>query len=306
MRTLTGILLLAAVGAAAPYKSDKAPAKTARADLVKLGDLQLRITYPEGRAKCPVLLFSHGLWGSRRGYEPLATYWASNGYVCIQPDHPDSRALGRMERRDAMRHWKTRPQQVTLILDKLTEIEKLVPALKERLDKERIGMGGHSYGAHTAQLLAGVRPLGGRHKLADPRIKAFVWLSPQGEGGLFEKRSWEGVKPPVMVISGSRDASPLDPTHTGEWRLGAWRNLPAADGTRILVFVDGMHHGFGGISGVAWPGAGPRNDDQVRLTQQVSLAFFDAHVRGNSQAAEWLASGAAKKAYGLKLRYERK
>ena len=306
MRIPAGILLLAAVTLAAPYKSGMGPAKTARADLVKLGELQLRVTYPEGRAKCAVILFSHGLYGSRRGYEPLATFWASHGYVCIQPDHPDSRALGRMERQDTMRQWKKRPQQVSLIIDRLAEIEKLVPALRDRLDRRRIGMGGHSYGAHTAQLLAGVKPRFGRHQLADPRIKAFLWLSPQGEGGLFDERSWEGVRAPVMLISGSKDQSPLNPKHDAEWRLGAWHHLPASDSRRILVFVDSMHQGFGGISGVAWPGAGPRNDDQVKLTRQVSLAFFDAYVRGESQAAEWLASGAAKQAYGLKLRYERK
>ena len=74
----------------------------------------------------------------------------------------------------------------------------------------------------------------------------------------------------------------------------------------MLVFVDGMHHGFGGISGVAWAGAGPRNDDQVRLTQDVSLAFLNAHVLGDEKAKAWLVSDAAKTSYNLTLRYERK
>ena len=55
-----------------------------------------------------------------------------------------------------------------------------------------------------------------------------------------------------------------------------------------------------------WPGAGPRNEDHVRIVQQTCLAFLDAHVRGDEAAKKWLASDAPGKSWKSKVRYERK
>lgn len=308
MRPLAFLLLaiasVCAGEAKGPYAADQGPHKVGRIDLVKLGDLQLRITYPQGKQRSPVILFSHGLWGSRRGYTPLTSYWASYGYVCIQPDHPDSRLLGRMPRAQATRGWSKRPRQIKRILDSFEAIEKSAPKLKGRLDQTRVGVGGHSFGAHTSQLIAGVKPVFGKQDFQDDRVKAILLLSPQGEGGLFGRDSWKNVRKPVLVVTGSEDRSPLEQDKGPQWRLAAYNHLPAGD--KYLVFVDGMQHGFGGISGTNWRGAGRKNEDQVRITQQTALAFFDAYVKGDKKARVWLESGAPKSVYGLKVRFERK
>jgi len=289
---------------AAPYKTTPGPSAVAQAALVELDGLQLRVTWPKGEGKCPVLVFSHGLWGSRTGYEPLVRYWASFGYICLQPDHADSRALGRMQRNEAMMAWSRRPKQVTRLLDSFQAIEKEVPELKGRLDASRIAVGGHSYGAHTTQLVAGVRPYPFK-SFSDKRIKAFLLLSPQGAGGLFRGDSWKDVKRPVLVLTGSEDKSPFEPDKkNATWRLGAYENLPPGD--KYLVFIDGAHHGFGGISGAKWRGSGPKIDDHVRIVQQTCLAFLDAHVRGDETAKKWLASDAPGTAWKSNVRYERK
>jgi predicted dienelactone hydrolase len=49
----------------------------------------------------PVIVFSHGAGGSGQNYFPLTHYWATHGYVIIQPTHNDSIAL-RRERGDAV------------------------------------------------------------------------------------------------------------------------------------------------------------------------------------------------------------
>ena len=38
-------------------------------------------------APCPVIIFSHGLGGSRDGYEYLGRHWASHGYVSVHSTH---------------------------------------------------------------------------------------------------------------------------------------------------------------------------------------------------------------------------
>ena len=54
-------------------------------------DIDLRVRAPTAATDaCPVIIFSHGLGGSREGYWPLAEAWASAGFVVIQPSHPGS------------------------------------------------------------------------------------------------------------------------------------------------------------------------------------------------------------------------
>ena len=57
---------------------------------------------------------------------------------------------------------------------------------------------------------------------------------------------------------------------------------------------------------VAWRGAGPKNEDQVKVVQLAGLALFDAYVKGNEAAKKWLATDALAKATKAKVRLERK
>ena len=45
----------------------------------------VKIYYPKtGNGPFPVIIFSHGLGGSREGYEYLGRHWASWGYVSVR------------------------------------------------------------------------------------------------------------------------------------------------------------------------------------------------------------------------------
>jgi predicted dienelactone hydrolase len=62
-------------------------------------DLKLNIEYPtRGAGPFPLIIFSHGYGGTSSGYEGLAAYWASYGYIVARPSHADAGAL-----RDVMR-----------------------------------------------------------------------------------------------------------------------------------------------------------------------------------------------------------
>ena len=57
---------------------------------------------PESGSDLPVILLSHGhgmanFLSSLNGYGPLANFWATHGFVVIQPTHLDSTALGLRE-----------------------------------------------------------------------------------------------------------------------------------------------------------------------------------------------------------------
>lgn len=314
MRPLLLLILLASPLRAAGYEPGPGKLETKTIDKVVLRDakrdkdLSVRVTYPIGEGPYPVLVFSHGLWGSRRGYTPLVTWWAAHGYVVLQPDHADSRLLGRTSRTEAMREWSERPGDVTFLLDSLGALEKQAPELKGKLDAKRIGVGGHSFGAHTSQLIGGATAralFGKRRSFRDARAKCVLLLSPQGRGGLFDEDSWKTMTTPALVLTGSEDGDPFgDPKKTPRWRLDPYELSPKGD--KYKVWIDGAHHGLGGISGVGWRGAGPKDDAQVQVVRLAGLALFDAYVKGNKKAKAWLASDALAKATKAKVELDRK
>src|SRR5260370_32775335 len=56
-------------------------------------DLEVSIEYPTRGGPFPIVVFSHGYGSSNKAYEPLISYWTSNGYVCIRPSHADAGAI---------------------------------------------------------------------------------------------------------------------------------------------------------------------------------------------------------------------
>lgn len=267
-------------------------------------ELPLRVTYPlHCTGPAPVIIFSHGATGSREGYAPLITHWAAHGYVCIQPTHGDSlvwltreekRQFGNIENllKDARtaRHWRTRPQDIVHVLDGFDQIAEQLPDEAPLLDRERIGVGGHSFGAHTAQLIAGLahkHPRSGEHvSFRDKRPRAFVWISPQGNDDSTDAASWRDCTRPTLVVTGTHDRSPRSGAPY-TWRIEAFESLPPGD--KYLLFIEEAHHGFGGIAGqLRYPGVGPMVEEQVKLVLETTLSFWDAYLRQNKQAERWL------------------
>lgn len=270
--------------------------------------LEVRVTYPQGGEKLPVFVFSHGAFGSGRAYEPLASYIASHGYVVLQPTHADSMRYGRLpmlKNPMSFANWEERPAEVSYLIDSLGLVVEQVPALAKVMDPETIAVGGHSFGAHTAQLVAGMtvrRPFNysndKRRSMTDMRPKAFVIISPQGTGHIIDEKSYETLKRPALFVTGSNDKSPVN-DKTYDWRLEAYRF--AAPGDKYLLFIDGAHHNFGGISGRGgWAGAGPENADTLNTVRTTVLAFLDAYIKNDAGARAWLDGGDLRKSsHGL-------
>ena len=258
--------------------------------------MQLRITFPDGGDSLPVILWSHGLFGTKTDYSPLTDHWTENGYICIRPDHSDSRALHerRMSVKDpeVFKDWRNRPKDLSFILDSLHEIESRIPELRGRIDAKRAGAGGHSYGAHTTQLLAGALihegANNGRRSYADERLAAFLIVSPQNLMNEFDVHSWRALERPCMFITGTKDTTPKDPVHPFS------REEPyesAAPGDKYYMLIENGYHNFGGINGgTGFPGAGPNNETQVAYIQNASTALWDAYLKSDSRALGYLKS----------------
>src|SRR3989441_1514779 len=120
MKRLVPLLILTAACSSAPtptaaiaplkignYSADVGPSPvgviptTTLHDAQRNKEVEVSIEYPTRGGPFPIIVFSHGYGSSNRAYEPLISYWTSNGYVCIRPAHADAGAL-RDTTREAM------------------------------------------------------------------------------------------------------------------------------------------------------------------------------------------------------------
>ena len=208
-------------------------------------DLQLNIEYPTRGGPHPLIVFSPGYGGSHRGYVGLSTYWAGNNYVVIRLNHGDQTAniqnAEDLWANATPADWRNRVRDISFVLDSLPELAKLYPELEGKIDAAKAGVAGHSYGAHTAMLIGGVRTFPGGQTYADPRVKAILVMSPQGPSDQrgFTNESWAELRVPAMFMTGSRDLGTVE-TETPQWRAEGFRLSPAGD--KWLVTIEGAGH----------------------------------------------------------------
>lgn len=248
--------------------------------------LKVKVTRPTGSSKLPVIVWSHGMYGSHENYKPLVEHWAQNGYLVVQTSHSDSLKHGTLAKKGSTSmaamtlDWRNRPQDVSSLIDALSTH----PELKAYADLSKVGVGGHSYGAHTTMLVSGAKPRTGQ-SYADFRAKAFLAISPQGEGKNFNQNSWQSLRGPILFVSGDKDDSSRG--FSAADRRQAFERSPQID--KALYWVTNAEHSFGGIGR---PMSGDKDQpDQVELVKSASLLFWDAKLKRDPQALRHYQSG---------------
>lgn len=258
-------------------------------------------TVPAGSAEagppCPVVLFSHGLGGSREGPRFLAEHWSRRGYVAVFLQHPGSdtavwrdeqpgRRMAAMRDAASLENFQLRVRDVPSVLDRLEAWNREAGhPLAGRLDLDRVGMSGHSFGAQTTQAVSGQSfPLIGR-RFTDPRIKAAVIMSPGSPQGRRDPAAaFADVTIPWLLLTGTKDTS-LIGGQTVESRLAVFPALPRGGGYE-LVLHDAEHSAF---TDRPLPGdREARNPAHHRAILAISTAFWDATLRHAAAARAWL------------------
>lgn len=248
-----------------------------------------------------VVLFSHGLGGSKDNNPYLGEHWARRGYVAVFMQHKgsdhsvwkDEKLRNRMKamRQAAnLKNSRLRFGDVPVVIDALIAWnDQAEHPLHNRLDTERIGMSGHSYGAVTTQAVSGQTAWNGRINYTDKRIQAAVAFSPSSPRG-DAKKAFQHVEIPWMLMTGTKDGSPIGNT-TAESRLEVFPALPEGDKYELLLH-NAEHSAFGDRR---LPGdREKRNPNHHRAILALSTAFWDAYLKEDSDAEEWLKSDAVK------------
>ncbi|HXF51156.1 MAG TPA: dienelactone hydrolase family protein [Dehalococcoidia bacterium] len=262
-------------------------------------------------APYPLVVFAHGLSGTRRQSASFAQHLASHGYLVASPDFPLSnlatpggpRLLGVLQQ----------PGDVSFIVDSLlakaeTEGDRFAGAI----DGDAVAVSGHSLGGLTALLT-----VYGPHR--DDRMKAALAFAPPA---CFLTSDVVGLTSvPVMVMGGSLDLI----VNRSSYRNGYDVARPPK---YYVELVGGNHISFADLDigdevGAAALSSGrlaptlvedafavardiggsvqtctarsPTPDDprmagdrQRELARAFAVAFFDAYVRGNDRALAFL------------------
>ena len=230
---------------------------------------------PEGY---PVILFSHGFTGCATQSVFLTEALAQAGYFVLAPNHHDAGCgIGIGHEGELFSKLASTVSQAPFrkpgvwteatYRDRHDDLEAILDAIvKERsfqgvpIDSNRIGLAGHSLGGYTVLALAGAWP-----SWKDQRVKAVLALSPycapfilKGDLGHF------GV--PVMYQGGTLDMG-ISPSVR---RPGGAYDMSSAP----KYFLD-----LAGAGHFAWTNV---NKSYQPLINDYALAFFDCHLKGNS------------------------
>ncbi len=265
-------------------------------DAARNRDIPVRVYLPANTAPEPVVLFSHGLGGSRAGSVFLGEHWAARGYVAVFLQHPGSddsvwkdepvrERMRAMNQAASLDNFLLRVQDVPAVLNQF-EIWNAAKTnqLAGRLDLKKVGMSGHSFGAVTTEAVSGeTLPVGGQ-PFTDPRIRAAIAFSPSSPKTGGAEKAFGSVKIPWMLMTGTKDVAPIGDTDVAS-RLAVYPALHGAPKYEVVLY-NAEHSAF---TDRPLPGdREPRNPNHHRVILALSTAFWDAYLRGDAGALAWL------------------
>lgn len=251
-------------------------------------------------AEYPVIFFSPGVRSTRFQSLTAIEELVSHGYIVVGMDHPytsakvtfpDNQSIYYVPGKDYdtsaalyesnVEGISIRAKDSSFVLDTLTVWNAQDPEglLDGKLDLERVGIFGHSYGgATTAETLA-----------KDPRFKAGVSL----EGGFWGKVAHSGLEQPFMYMMTGETAKSFDPKQTKKDKVFYEEFLPdlqsvmnkSTSDTYYLIVDHFFHQSFTDIALIS-PKLFAKEIDPVHnieITRSYVRAFFDQYLKGEQQ-----------------------
>jgi dienelactone hydrolase len=243
--------------------------------------VRLYLPAAEPAGPLPLMVFSHGIGGSRANYSYLGRHWSSNGVASLHVQHVGSdhalwggnplAVMSRLRQAASEAEATQRAHDLRFALDRLLGTDGPVPGLE--IDTRRIAAAGHSYGANTALLAIGARVQrqGQWRGFQDERISAAVILSAPpfyGEPDLAAILS--PVTVPTLHVTTMEDIIRIPGMVSGVAdRVAVFDAMP--DHSKALVMYQGGSHSI--FTDRAGPG-GPLLNQQIKAaTRELSLAF---------------------------------
>ena len=304
------VLAISSLGFAAEYDpaaklAEPRPAVNLEfSDSARKREIPIRVYLPaDSKKPAAVVLFSHGLGGSRENLPYLGQHWSARGYAAVFVQHPGSdesvwkdqplgKRMAAMQQAAGAQNFLLRVKDIPAVLDQLDRWNQQANhAFQGKFDLTKVGMSGHSFGAVTTQAVSGQQVGRGLFvSYTEPRIKAAIAFSPSSPRVGDVKQAFGSVKIPWLLMTGTNDVSPIG-DQSAESRMAVYPALPPG-GKYELVFDKG-EHSF--VSDRALPGDKlKRNPNHQPAIIAITTAFWDAYLLDNSAAKTWLDGPAPK------------
>ncbi|MEL7038688.1 MAG: alpha/beta hydrolase [Cyanobacteria bacterium J06592_8] len=281
----------------------------------------------------PVVIISHGLNSKPEDFADKAKHLASYGFFVVLPQHRGSDAQyteafrqGEHPNISALDEFINRPLDISYTLD---ELERRNPIEFEgRLNLERVGIDGHSYGGYTALAVAGASPtpnfaqlerdcqteLGElntalflqcralqldrkTYNFRDERIQAVVAENPVN-ASIFGPEGMGKISIPIAIGAGSYDpATPFafEQARSFPWITAPERYLSLREGQAHLDSVDisELDGGASQLMGIVPDLDLPSPQLLSGYAKAFSLAFFEVYIANNTEYRSYLNPGYA-------------
>jgi dienelactone hydrolase len=248
----------------------------------------VRLYRPRARHPVPVVVFSHGIGGSRMGYSWLGQTFARQGIASLHLQHVGSdrqlwsgnvfNLVGRLQAAAQEAEAIARAQDMRFALDTL-----LTGDLATGIDAGRIVAAGHSYGANTTLLVSGasVEREGRVIELRDERVRAAIAISAPPFYGETQPRKVLGpVTVPSLHVTCTEDVIRIPGYYSGvEDRLAVFEAI-GSPLKWLAVYEGGSHSMFTDRGG----SGGALNPKAKQATGALAVAFVRAVLDGDAQA----------------------
>jgi predicted dienelactone hydrolase len=249
----------------------------------------------------PLLVFSHGYGGGGIGAVFFTEALAARGWIVACPDHNDLHSAVRIkigqkkdfDRIGLFQHAKkiaaSDSGDRAEYLYRLDEMRSVLDSMLtsdlfgKLIDKDRIAVGGHSFGGFTALGLAGT--IEERH---DPRIKALLLFSTGAGGYLYNESELKKIRIPSMLLIGEQEEDQLRGKKTmSELSSKIFGNVSPP---KYFIKVKGASH-FSFNNRFAenrWTRLMSGTEEQFDVIRRYSIAFLQRHVSGREDPGKIL------------------
>jgi dienelactone hydrolase len=243
------------------------------------------------RGSVPLIVFSHGLGGSRFGYSYLGRHWSAHGVASLHVQHAASdREIWRgnlielVDRLDVATQEEeavARAEDLRFALDRMSD--PTVGAFHTLIDRRRIVAAGHSYGANTTLVVTGAKVVreGRTVEHRDDRFKAGIVISAPPFYGETDLGAVLGaVNVPTLHVTATEDVIRLPGRYSPvQDRLDVYGAVGSQQ-KMLAVFQGGSHSVF---TDRAYTGGVDLNPQVKRATAEAALAFLDLAFGGDAR-----------------------
>jgi predicted dienelactone hydrolase len=270
-------------------------------DTVRGRRVPARLYWPAdvSSGRVPLIVFSHGIGGSRNGYTYLAKRWVAQGVASLHVQHTGSDSalwfgspFGIVSRLQAAAHESeaaARVGDLRFALDRI--LSRGEGPYAKLIDRQRIVAAGHSYGANTTLLAVGARVVrdGRWLDFRDRRYSAAIVVSAPpfyGESDLSGVLA--SIAVPTLHVTSTDDIIRIPGFYSpASDRIAIFNAMPGPR-KRLAVFQGGSHSMFTDRALTGGPTLNPKVKD---ATADLTLSFLDYAFGGDaSSLTRWEAA----------------